>query len=184
MKHAFKNNRQAFTLLELIVGLLIVMLIYASFSRIFSSSGQQIEKSSRMLELQGLLDSVEHCIREDVRKLKRVELSTEANPGRFCFMISDADKVVRLEYEFIAARKGILRRELSAGAPTSRMLGEGHILACVFEALVTDGQFKRLDLAMNLHVDSNAETADRDLSVIAHFTSRCTDPYLPWLAAP
>ncbi len=184
MKHAFKQQKRAFTLIELMVGFFIIMLIYASFSRIFRSSGQQIEKSSRMLELQGLLDSVEHNIREDIRKLKRVELSTESNPGRFCFLIFDADKVSRLEYEFNPDRRAILRKNFSESAPTTNLLGEGHIEACVFDAIIEDGQFKRLDLALNLRVESNLDIADRDLSVVAHFTSRCTDPYRPWLAAP
>ncbi len=184
MKRAFDRRKRAFTLVEIMVGFFIVMLIYASFSRIFSSSGRQIEKSTRMLELQGLLDSIEHSIREDVRKLRRVELSTESNPGRFCFLMLDAGKVSRLEYTYDATRKAIVRRELSESTPLTKMLGEGHIEACVFAAIIEDGRFKRLDLAMNLRVDSNIEIADRDLSVVANFTSRCTEPYQPWLAAP
>ena len=183
MKHAFKQSR-GFTLVEIIVALCIAALVYTSFSKIFRSSGHQIERGTRMLEMQTVLDALEHNIREDVRKLKKVEISTEGDHHRFSCQIFNKDQIQRIEYEFIAAEKGIIRRELSESAPEQKMLAAGHVEACVFDALIENGQFKRLDLALNLKVESNVEIAEQNLTVLAHFTSRCCEPYSPWLAAP
>ncbi len=177
-------NRRAFTLIELMVAFFIAMLVYMAFSRVFRSSGQQIEKGTRMLELQTLLDAVEHNLREDVRRLRKVELSTEETPNRFCFQMYSRDEIVRVEYEYSAAEKAILRKELSGSEPLTKRIAAGHVDNCVFAAVLEDGRFKRLDLAMSLTVDSNLDTADRTVSIAAHFTSRCNEPYKPWLAAP
>ncbi|OGK05304.1 MAG: hypothetical protein A2W80_16690 [Candidatus Riflebacteria bacterium GWC2_50_8] len=184
MKTASDNRTRAFTLVEIMVGFCIVMLIYTSFSRIFRGSGHQIEKGFKMLELQTLLDEVEHNLREDVRCLRKVELSTESDPTRFSFQMYDENKIVRIEYEFVAARNVLLRKELSEGAAQTREIGPGNIENCVFSAKIQDGRFERLDLALKIKVDSNVETAARDLTAVAHFTSRCAEPYRPWLAAP
>ncbi|MBU1108040.1 MAG: prepilin-type N-terminal cleavage/methylation domain-containing protein [Candidatus Riflebacteria bacterium] len=184
MKIASDKENKAFTLVEIMVAFFIVMLIYASFSRVFRSSSYQIEKGFKMLELQTLLDSVEHHLREDVRCLKKVELSTEGNPNLFSFQMYSDDEVVRIEYEFVAAKKSILRKQLSGSTSEINEIGAGNIEDCIFSAKIEEGQFQRLDMALKIKVESNIETAARSLTAVAHFTSRCAEPYRPWLAAP
>ncbi|MEW6709245.1 MAG: type II secretion system protein [Candidatus Riflebacteria bacterium] len=184
MKTAFKKRCAAFTLVEVMVAFFIVMLIYAGFSRIFRSSGYQIEKGTRMLELQTVLDSIEHQLREDVRCLKKVEMSTESDAHRFNFQIYEDDTVKRIEYLFVPGQKAILRKEQSEAAQPSRKIGAGNVEDCVFSAVIENGEFKRLDVALKIHVESNVETAARTLTAVSHFTSRCTEPYRPWLAEP
>ena len=178
---------KAFTLVEIMVVAFLAMVLFGSSMIVFRSSTMHVQKGTEMLDAQALLDRIEHVVRRDIRRLRRLLSCTATH---ISFILIDRGQEVQVEYIFDRAKKSLQRREsrgesLGEASSKNRILGEpGKVEECRFACLVTKEVFERLDLLLQINTDRrtsepNSNTNTR-LTVASQYTSRCREAYKPW----
>jgi type II secretory pathway pseudopilin PulG len=163
------------TLVEIVVVAAIASMVLTGAMLLMSRTTRHFKKGTDMLNIQRLMDSIVERIRTDVRSLKKI-VPNECRDDKFSFFaIRDGD-ARKIEYTYDATTQTLFRKDERG---QSNFHGSRQVKSFLFKPELDDaGNFKFLNVAMQLISDEMGEGGASTLSIACQFYSTCVESEL------
>ncbi|OGK12034.1 MAG: hypothetical protein A2W80_14585 [Candidatus Riflebacteria bacterium GWC2_50_8] len=170
-----KVRRYGVTLVEIVIIAAISSMVLTMAMLVMTRTTRHFKKGTDMVNIQRLMDSIVERIRTDVRSLKRI-VPQECNDTSFSFFAIRDGEEKKIRYTYDADTQTLFRNDENR---QSNFHGSRQVQSFLFKPeLDSAGNFKFLNVAMQLISDEKGEGAASTLSIACQFYSTCVEPEL------
>ncbi|MBU1106009.1 MAG: prepilin-type N-terminal cleavage/methylation domain-containing protein [Candidatus Riflebacteria bacterium] len=166
------RKRRGVTLVEIVIVAAISSMVLTSAVMIMNRTTRHFKKGTDMLNIQRLMDSIVERVRTDVRSLKRI-IPEKCNETSFTFFAIRDGEEKEIGYTYDAETHTLFRKDENR---QSNFHGSRQVKSFLFKPELDDaGNFKFLNVAMQLISDEKGSGKASTLSIACQFYSTCVE---------
>ncbi|EKD83961.1 MAG: hypothetical protein ACD_39C00336G0003 [uncultured bacterium] len=169
------HRRFGVTLVEIVIIAAISSMVLTMAMLVMNRTTRHFKKGTDMVNIQRLMDSIVERIRTDVRSLKRT-IPEECSDTSFSFFAIRDGAEKKIRYTYDAGTQTLFRNDENR---QSNFHGSKQVKSFLFKPEPdTAGNFKFLNVAMQLISDEKGDGKASTLSIACQFYSTCVESEL------